>query len=91
MRVMQHIRHIWPTVKDIADDLGIPYTTAHSWGVRGRIPADYDLDLIEAARKRGKRLTLEELAEARRAAVTQSADHPPAHGNATPAGQEGAR
>lgn len=76
---MQHIRHIWPTVKDIADDLGVPYTTAHSWGVRGRIPADYDLDLIEAAKKRGKLLTLEELAEARRIAVTQNADHPPAH------------
>ena len=62
---MQHIKHIWPTVKDVSEALGVPYTTAHSWKIRGRIPADYDLPLIVAAKKRGKKLTLRELADAR--------------------------
>jgi len=86
---MEHIAHIWPSIAALASDLGRPYQTVAAWKLRGRIPADYDLDLIEAARKRGKRLTLEELAEARRAAVTQSADHPPAHGPA-PQSKQGA-
>lgn len=63
---MNHISHIWPTVKDLAGELGLPYTTVHSWSVRGRIPADYDLDLIDAAVRRGHKLTLEQLARARR-------------------------
>ncbi len=64
---MKHLLHIWPTVKALSDDLGVPYTTAHSWAVRGRIPADRDLELIDAAARRGGVLTLEDLALARRA------------------------
>lgn len=63
---MKHLKHIWPTVKSLADDLGVPYTTAHSWDARGRIPPDRDLDLVEAAARKGKSLTLEQLALARR-------------------------
>ena len=62
---MKHLQHIWPKVSDLADDLGIPYTTAHSWASRGRIPASWDIDLIMAAEKRGKLLTLEYLAQMR--------------------------
>lgn len=65
---MKHLLHIWPKVKDLAEDLGVPYTTAHSWAVRGRIPADRDFDLIAAARRRGHKLTHERLAIARREA-----------------------
>ena len=57
---------IWPTLADLASDLGKPYQTVAAWKQRGRVPADHDLDLIEAARKRGADLTLEELAQARR-------------------------
>lgn len=69
---MQHIFDIWPTVKDLAADLGKPYTTVHSWLARESIPADYDDDLIAAARRRGGRLTLKVLADARRARRKQS-------------------
>ena len=62
---MKHLQHIWPKVSDLAGDLGIPYTTAHSWESRGRIPASWDIDLIMAAEKRGKLLTLEYLAQMR--------------------------
>lgn len=79
---MQHIKHIWPTVKDIADDLAVPYTTAHSWIARGRIPAGYDLALIAAAKKRGKALTLKQLAEARAQPPEQLITHNALDGHA---------
>ncbi|RMC39345.1 hypothetical protein [Paracoccus siganidrum] len=70
---MEHISHIWPTIRSLADDLGTPYTTVHSWSVRGRIPPDRDLDLIEAAKRHGATLTLEQLARARRAQTQEGA------------------
>ena len=66
MRCMEHIAHIWPRTLDLASDLNKPYQTVAAWKKRGRIPAGYDFDLIEAARKRGHVLTLEQLALARR-------------------------
>ncbi|MDT1061173.1 hypothetical protein RM190_04830 [Paracoccus sp. CPCC 101403] len=63
---MEHISHIWPTLAELAEDLGKPYPTVAAWKHRGRIPSDYDFDLIAAAERRGKMLTLEELAAARR-------------------------
>ncbi|MBN8189518.1 hypothetical protein JF540_22795 [Salipiger thiooxidans] len=69
---MEHIAHIWPTMADLAADLGKPYSTVAAWKQRGSIPAKYDLPLIRAARARGKDLTLEVLAEAR----TDAADAP---------------
>jgi len=83
---MEHISHIWPKMAALANDLGLPYQTVAAWKWRGRIPADYDLDLIKAAKKRGHRLTLDQLAAARRANSMQIADHAEAHGPAsTPA------
>lgn len=69
---MEHITHIWPKIADLAADLGKPYPTVAAWKQRGRIPADYDLDIIAAAKRRGKRLTLEQLAAARRRQSQQS-------------------
>jgi hypothetical protein len=66
--VMQHILRIWPTLSDLAKEIGKPYQTVAAWKQRGRIPADHDLKLIAAAKDRGATLTLEELAEARRCA-----------------------
>ena len=67
---MEQIISLWPSMSDLASDLGKPYSTVTAWKQRGRIPADYDLDLIEAAQKRGHVLTLEQLAIARRDAVS---------------------
>lgn len=84
---MEHISYIWPKMAALAADLGLPYQTVAAWKWRGRIPADYDLDLIEAARKRGHTLTLDQLAAARRANAMQNADHTPAHGPASASAQ----
>lgn len=64
---MEHIARIWPKTTELARDMGVPYTTAAAWMQRGSIPAKHDLDLIDAAKRRGETLTLEMLAEARRA------------------------
>jgi hypothetical protein len=69
---MNPILRIWPRLSDLAADLNKPYQTVAAWKQRGRIPADHDLDLIAAARKRGHELTLEQLAVARREASTQA-------------------
>ena len=71
---MEHISHIWPTMAELAADLGKPYPTVFAWKQRGRIPPDYDFDLIKAAAARGAVLTLEDLAMARRAASVTSED-----------------
>lgn len=62
---MERIFSIWPTLADLAEDLGKPYTTVASWRARGSIPAKYDLALVLAAEKRGHTVTAQELAEAR--------------------------
>jgi len=69
---MEHILNIWPTMADLAKDIDKPYSTVATWKARGKIPADHDFLLIEAAGKRGKALTLEQLAQARRSGVPQS-------------------
>lgn len=66
---MEQIFALWPSLAALSKDLGREYTTVASWRQRGSIPAKFDLDLIEAAAKRGKTLTLEELASARRVAA----------------------
>ena len=63
---MEQIFDLWPNISDLAADLGKPYTTVQSWSQRRSIPARFDLDLIEAAKRRGCTLTLEQIAAARR-------------------------
>lgn len=70
---MKHLKRIWPSPSALAADLGLPYTTVHSWFARERIPASRDLDLVEAAARRGEVLTLEDLAAARRAKTPEGA------------------
>lgn len=70
---MEHILKIWPRLSDLAADLGCPYPTVAAWKHRGRVPADYDLPLIAAAKCRGHKLTLEQLAKSRSARATKGA------------------
>ncbi|ETX26549.1 hypothetical protein RISW2_22860 [Roseivivax isoporae LMG 25204] len=50
-------------------DLGENYQTVAAWKRRGNIPAKYDLKVIAAAKSRGRKLSLEDLAHARAAAT----------------------
>lgn len=62
---MEHIKKIWPSAKELAGALEVPYTTTHSWYRRGGVPAKYDVAIIRAAKAKGHKLTLTQLAEAR--------------------------
>lgn len=64
---MDHIFSIWPTVADMARDLGENPVTVRAWRQRGSIPAKHDLAIIECARERGAEVTLEEMARFRAA------------------------
>lgn len=55
----------WPSVRAFADDVGVPYTTAASWGQNDMIPARYDARIVEASIAHGAPVTLAEIAEAR--------------------------
>ncbi|MAM60836.1 hypothetical protein [Maritimibacter sp. UBA3975] len=71
---MEKIFSIWPSLSDLAKDLGRPYPTVAAWKQRGSIPAKYDIPMIKAAERRGKRLTLETLARARAHGATHAAE-----------------
>ena len=77
---MEHFSHIWPTISALHSDLEavkgagqVPYQTVAAWKRRGRIPADHDFEVIEAAKRRGFKLTLEDLAKARRSPAAGAA------------------
>lgn len=70
---MQNIFDIWPSLADMASDLGRPYPTVAAWKQRGRIPSDYDFDIVAAAAKRGHIITVETLAMARRRPSSEKA------------------
>ncbi len=76
-RCMEHLERIWPSSAALKADLDavkgadVPYQTVAAWKRRGRVPAEYDLDLIEAAKRRGETLTLEDLALARRSQTSR--------------------
>lgn len=62
---MDEIFAIWPTIAEMARDMGEPYPTVSSWVRRG-IPAARDADVIAAAKRRGVDVTFERLHELRR-------------------------
>lgn len=68
---MERIFKIWPSLADMARDLGENPITVRHWRRRESIPAKFDTRIIEAAAKRGATVTYEQLAHLRAA--------PPAH------------
>lgn len=63
---MENIFSLWNNLSDLSKDINVPYQTVAAWKQRGSIPAKYDMDLVEAASRRGQRLTLDDMAQARR-------------------------
>ncbi len=63
---MEHIFSLWPSIGEMARDLGDKYPTVAAWKQRGRIPPDRDTDVIKAAKARGIELTREQLDAARK-------------------------
>jgi hypothetical protein len=69
---MKHIFKIWPNMASLASDLERPYPTVAAWKQRGRIPAQYDFDIIAAAKRRGHELTFEDMARGRLRSKTEN-------------------
>lgn len=61
---------LWPkpSAKTLAADIGENYETVRKWRTRDSIPADRWLAVEQAARQRGLRVTLEQLARRKAAA-----------------------
>ncbi len=55
----------WPLRKVMAKDIGKTRATINLWVHRDNIPAEYDVELMAAAKKRGVFLSYEELAQMR--------------------------
>ncbi|RBO54040.1 hypothetical protein DSD19_06140 [Rhodovulum sp. BSW8] len=66
MAPMDNIFAIWPSLAEMARDMGEKYPTVAAWKRRG-IPARRDADVIAAARRRGVDLTYEQIGLARAA------------------------
>ncbi|MBR9766003.1 MAG: hypothetical protein GYB53_21430 [Rhodobacteraceae bacterium] len=62
---MQIVFELWPSVAQMARDLGEKDVTVRAWKARGSIPAGQDVKLVKAASELGKALTYEHLARLR--------------------------
>lgn len=51
----------WPSIAELARDMGTDYETVRAWRRRERIPVEYWRDLLVAARGRRIKLSLDEL------------------------------
>ena len=56
---------LWPSRADLAADCGVDLSAVHAWVKRRRIAAEHDVSLVSAAKRRGIKLSFEDLAHAR--------------------------
>lgn len=64
MPAIDDIFKYWETLADLARDVEVPYQTVAKWSQRGRIPSEFWGRVIEAASRRGRKLTYPQLAGA---------------------------
>lgn len=64
MAIMEHIFKDHGSIRALALDLGIPYTTVHSWKVRGRVPLEYHDEVILSCSRRDIAVTHRDLRDA---------------------------
>jgi len=57
------ILRLWPSLADLADDMGKPYSTVNNWMARNRVPMEYWVRLVDAAACRDIPLTYGQLAK----------------------------
>lgn len=58
---MDSIFKAYGSVRALAEELDLPYTTVHSWKARGRIPYEHHDAVILACSRRGVPVTHKEL------------------------------
>lgn len=74
---MDGIFDLWPSMAELARDLGEKEVTVRAWKRRGSIPANRHVAVVEAADRRGLGLSFEALARAcaRAGQADGAADH----------------
>lgn len=70
---MEQVFAIWPSMADMARDIGENPVTVRQWRRRGVIPAWHDAAIVQAARARGYTLSLADLAQYRAEAYQEIA------------------
>lgn len=65
MHRMDYIFKTWPTMADMAREIGADPIAVRHWKRRKSIPGAYDARIVAAAAKRGAVITYEELAKMR--------------------------
>lgn len=63
MQELRDIFNIWPSIKDMADDLNEKYDTVKRWKNRKRIPSDVWPRIIEKAARKEHLVTAAQLLE----------------------------
>lgn len=61
MQALEDIFSIWPSLREMADDLGQLEDTVYRWKQRGRIPEDMWPSIIEKAAGREKLVTASQI------------------------------
>ena len=61
MQALQDIFEIWPSLSEMADDLGQLEDTVYRWKQRGRIPEDVWPSVIEKAAVRERLVTASQI------------------------------
>ena len=62
---MQSFREIiaaWPTRREMAEELGVSVARVHKWHEREQIPGEMDVRLVPALKRRGVRVSYEDIA-----------------------------
>lgn len=63
MLALDDIFAIWDPFTTMASDLDLPYQQVAKWKQRGRIPSEFWPGVIEAAKAKGRKVTLQQLAD----------------------------
>lgn len=61
MKSVNDVFRIWDSTVDMADDVGESHWTVSKWKQRKRIPQSAWMAVVQAAQRRGKKLTAENL------------------------------
>jgi transcriptional regulator with XRE-family HTH domain len=62
---MEKIINLWPSMAELARDMGIPQGNVGAWKRYNSIPSKYDLKLVASAKARGFKLSLDDIATLR--------------------------
>ncbi|MEM8581222.1 MAG: hypothetical protein AAGF50_08515 [Pseudomonadota bacterium] len=62
---MDFVFDIWPTVAEMARETGYRYQTVNSWKARKSIPVHAFPVIVEAAARRGTKVSMDRLVSAR--------------------------